>query len=147
MRILKLFLIVLVCLSGSTLADARMPEPANMPVDLKGMEPHRPQAAMYYLKELVQKGKMTPEEAERTEVYMLFRNARRMQDLKEAQGLSKGDRRVLMKHKREIRGNPLKEYADYCGFSYERARELMDAMHGSDKGDKYYNQMMGNAVK
>lgn len=127
-------------------ADARMPEPADVPVSLKGGEPHKPQVVRYYLQELVKEGKMTQYEAERTEIYMIFRNARRMQDLKEAEKLGKEERRALMKHKRELRGNPLKEYADYCGFSYDRARTLMDAMHGSDKGEKYYNQLQKKKV-
>lgn len=121
--------------------DARMPEPADMPASMKGAEPHKPEAAHFYLQELVREGKMTQYEADRTEIYMIFRNARRMQDLKEAQSMSKEERRAFMKHKRELRGNPLQEYADHCGFTYKRARELMDAMHGSDKGDKYYEKM------
>lgn len=147
MKYISIFIGILFVTAFGGFVDARMPEPVNMPVDLKGMEPHKPKAAMYYLKDLVQEGKMTQEEAERTEVYMIFRNARRMQDLKEVQGLSREERRTLMKHKREMRGNPLKEYADYCGFTYEHARELMNTMHGSDKGDKYYDQMMENSVK
>lgn len=127
-------------------ADARMPEPVDMPAALKGGEPHKPQVTKYYLQELVRENKMTAYEAERTEIYMIFRNARRMQDLKEAAGLGKEERRALMKHKRELRGNPLKEYADYCGFSYNRAQVLMDIMHSSDKGDKYYNQLQSEKV-
>ena len=83
---------------------------------------------------------MTPEEAERTQVYLIFRHARRMQDLKEVQGMSREERRAVMKHKRELRGNPLAEYADRCGLTLERARELMDLMHDSDKGTKYYEK-------
>ena len=107
------------------ISEARMPEPASMPYSLRGGEPH----------------KMTKEEAERTEVYMIFRNARRMQDLKDVKGLSKEDRRAVMAHKREIRGNPLIEYANYCGLTLERAKELMNLMHGSDKGTKYYQKV------
>lgn len=94
------------------ISEARMPEPASMPYSLRGGEPHNPRVAKYYLEELVSEGKMTKEEAERTEVYMIFRNARRMQDLKDVKGLSKEDRRAVMAHKREIRGNPLIEYAN-----------------------------------
>lgn len=68
-----------------------------MPQDIKGTSPHKPEAAVYYLTELVKEGKMTAEEAERTEVYMIFRNARRMQDLQDVEGLSEEDRRAYMK--------------------------------------------------
>ena len=99
-----------------------------------------PDAAVYYLAELVKEGRMTAEEAERTEVYMIFRNARRMQDLQDVEGLSEEDRRAYMKKKRELRGNPLVEYANRCGFTLERAKELMDLMHDSDKGTSYYGK-------
>lgn len=128
-------------LAGCQWAEARMPEPSFMPQDLKGGEPHAPEVAHYYLEELVQEGKMTQQEADRTEVYMIFRHARRMQDFKDVQGLSKEDRRAAMKHKRELRGNPLVEYANYCGISLERAKVLMDLMHGSDKGTKYFEKL------
>ena len=123
-----------------SIADARMAEPDLMPTELKGGEPHKPAVAKYYLEELVREGKMTQEEADRTEVYMIFRNARRMQDFKDVEGLSKEERRAVMVHKRELRGNPLVEYANYCGISLERARVLMDLMHGSDKGSKYFEK-------
>lgn len=77
--------------------SARLPEPASMPQDIKGTSPHKPEAAVYYLAELVKEGRMTAEEAERTEVYMIFRNARRMQDLQDVEGLSEEDRRAYMK--------------------------------------------------
>lgn len=54
------------------ISEARMPEPASMPYSLRGGEPHNPRVAKYYLEELVSEGKMTKEEAERTEVYMIF---------------------------------------------------------------------------
>lgn len=123
------------------ISEARMPEPASMPYSLRGGEPHNPSVAKYYLEELVAEGKMTKEEAARTEVYMIFRNARRMQDLKDVEGLSKGERRAVMAHKRELRGNPLVEYANYCGLTLERAEELMNLMHRSDKGTKYYQKL------
>ena len=130
-----------VCLVGlSGISDARMPEPNGMPYSLRGGEPHKPEVAKYYLQELVQEGKMTQEEADRTEIYMIFRNARRRQDFKDVEGLSKEERRAVMAHKRELRGNPLVEYANYCGISLERARVLMDLMHGSDKGSKYFEK-------
>ena len=131
-------------LCGCQFADARMPEPDFMPQDLKGGEPHAPEVAHYYLEELVKEGKMTRQEADRTEVYMIFRHARRAQDFKDVEGLSKEERRKVMKHKRELRGNPLEEYANYCGISLERAKVLMDLMHGSDKGTKYYEKAMGH---
>lgn len=121
-------------------ADARMPEPNDMPYSLRGGEPHKPEVAKYYLEELVKEGKMTQEEADRTEIYMIFRNARRQQDFKDVEGLSKEERRAVMAKKRELRGNPLVEYANYCGISLERAKVLMDLMHGSEKGTKYYNK-------
>lgn len=123
------------------ISEARMPEPASMPYSLRGGEPHNPSVAKYYLEELVAEGKMTKEEAARTEVYMIFRNARRMQDLKDVEGLSKEERRAVMAHKRDLRGNPLVEYANYCGLTLERAEELMNLMHGSDKGTKYYQKL------
>lgn len=58
-------------LCGCQFADARMPEPDFMPQDLKGGEPHAPEVAHYYLEELVKEGKMTQQEADRTEVYMI----------------------------------------------------------------------------
>lgn len=119
-------------------ADARREEPKTVPAELKGTEPHNPKVAHYYLDELVKEGKMTKSEAEKTEVYMIFRHARRMQDLKEVQGYTKEARRAYMKKKRELRGNPLEEYAGYCGFTMERAKELIDLMHDSDKGTKQY---------
>lgn len=126
-----------------SIACARMAEQDLMPTELKGGEPHKPEVAHYYLQELVQVGKMTQEEADRTEVYMIFRNARRMQDFKDVESLSKEERRAVMAHKRELRGNPLVEYANYCGISLERAKILMDLMHGSDKGTKYYQKAIG----
>lgn len=140
----KVFGVTTLCLmSLITYSDARMPEPNSMPYSLRGGEPHKPEIAKYYLEELVKEGKMTQEEADRTEVYMIFRNARRMQDFKDVEGLSKEERRAVMAHKRELRGNPLVEYANYCGISLERAKVLMDLMHGSDKGTKYYQKAAG----
>ncbi len=138
-KVIVFLALLSVCLAGGT--EARMPEPADMPYSLRGGEPHYPAVAKYYLEELVKEGKMTQSEADRTEVYMIFRNARRMQDLQEVRGLSKEERRAAMKHKRELRGNPLVEYANYCGISLERAKELMDLMHASDKGSKYYDKI------
>ncbi len=123
--------------------DARLKEPAAVPASLKGESPHNPELARYYLAELVKEGKMTKTEAERTEVYLIFRRARRMQDLREVEGFSKEERREYMKRKRELRGNPLKEYAEYCGLTMERGAELLNLMHDSDKGAKYYNQYKG----
>lgn len=120
-------------------ADARREEPKTVPAELKGTEPHNPKVAHYYLDELVKEGKMTKAEAEKTEVYMIFRHARRMQDLKEVEDYDREARRAYMKHKRELRGNPLEEYAAYCGFTMERAKELINAMHDSDKGTRQYN--------
>ena len=91
------------------LSEARMPEPPGVPLPLKGTEPHNPNVAGYYLQELVKRKLMTPEEADRTKTYLIFRHARRMQDLKEVSGMSREQRRAYMKHKRELRGNPLVE--------------------------------------
>lgn len=138
----KVLLLVMVSLLGTCSATmARMPEPATMPYYLRGAEPHKPQVAQYYLDELVQEGNMTLQEAERTKAYLTFRNARRMQDLKEVEGMSKEERRAVMAHKRALRGNPLVEYANYCGITLERAEELMNLMHGSDKGSTYYRKV------
>ena len=126
-KILRLALAAILFAAGTV--SARLPEPAS-----------KPEAAVYYLAELVKEGRMTAEEAERTEVYVIFRNARRMQDLQDVEGLSEEDRRAYMKKKRELRGNPLVEYANRCGFTLERAKELMDLMHDSDKGTSYYGK-------
>ena len=142
---LKMIVIASLCIMSSfEIAEARMPEPNSMPYSLRGGEPHKPEIAKYYLEELVKEGKMTQAEAYRTEIYMIFRNARRMQDFKDVEGLSKEERRAVMAHKRELRGNPLVEYANYCGISLERAKVLMDLMHGSDKGTKYYQKAVGS---
>ena len=137
----KVIIVTALCaLSICGFSDARMPEPNDMPYSLRGGEPHKPEVAKYYLEELVKEGKMTQEEADRTEIYMIFRNARRQQDFKDVEGLSKEERRAVMAKKRELRGNPLVEYANYCGISLERAKVLMDLMHGSEKGTQYYNK-------
>lgn len=138
----KAILLSSICVIGLiNVSDARMPEPSFMPQALKGGEPHNPNVATYYLQELVMEGKMTKEEAERTEVYLIFRYARRMQDYKDVEGLSEDERRAVMANKRELRGNPLVEYANYCGLSLERAKILMNFMHGSDKGSWYFKEM------
>lgn len=136
-KILGLVVAAVLCTAGTI--SARLPEPASMPQDIKGASPHKPEAAVYYLAELVKEGRMTAEEAERTEVYLIFRNARRMQDLQDVEGLSEEDRRAYMKKKRELR-EILVEYANRCGFTLERAKELMDLMHDSDKGTSYYGK-------
>lgn len=141
MKSIIAFIEIVLCLITAQQVEANLHEPENVPAELRGMEPHKPAVAKYYLHELVRQGKMTESEAEQTELYMIFRDARRMQDLKEVKGFSKIKRRAYMKKKREIRGNPLKEYAEYCGISYERARELMDAMHKSNKGSLYYEKL------
>lgn len=68
-KILRLALAAILFAAGTV--SARLPEPASMPQDIKGTSPHKPEAAVYYLTELVKEGKMTAEEAERTEVYMI----------------------------------------------------------------------------
>ena len=100
-KILRLALAAILFAAGTV--SARLPEPASMPQDIKGTSPHKPEAAVYYLAELVKEGRMTAEEAERTEVYVIFRNARRMQDLQDVEGLSEEDRRAYMKKIRELR--------------------------------------------
>lgn len=122
-------------------AEAGMAVPAAVPDSLKTVSPHTPSVSVYYLQELVKEGKMTQEEADRTQQYMIFRHARRQGDLKAVEGMTKEKRRAYMQDRREERGNPLKEYAEYCGFSYERARDLMNAMHASEKGSRYYADM------
>lgn len=139
----KLFLLIgagfLFPLFGAN-TEARMPPPADMPAELRDREPHRPEASKYYLAELVKEGKMTQAEADSTQTYMIFRHVRRQLDLKEAEGLDKEARRALMAKKRKERGNPLEEYAKACDLTLERAKELMDIMHDSDKGTKYYQK-------
>lgn len=68
-KILRLALAAILFAAGTV--SARLPEPISMPQDIKGTSPHKPEAAVYYLTELVKEGKMTAEEAERTEVYMI----------------------------------------------------------------------------
>lgn len=68
-KILRLALAAILFAVGTV--SARLPEPASMPQDIKGTSPHKPEAAVYYLAELVKEGRMTAEEAERTEVYMI----------------------------------------------------------------------------
>lgn len=134
------FLAALLLFASASAADARIAPPPDMPPPLRDTEPHRPEAAKYYLEALVKDGTMTQEEANRTLAYMVFRHNRRQQDLKDAEGMDKETRRAFMAEKRKERGNPLEEYAKACGLTLERARELMDAMHGSDKGTKYYEK-------
>ena len=69
-KILRLALAAILFAAGTV--SARLPEPASMPQDIKGTSPHKPEAAVYYLTELVKEGKMTAEEAERTEVYQIL---------------------------------------------------------------------------
>lgn len=68
-KILRLALAAILFAAGTV--SARLPEPVSMPQDIKGTSPHKPEAAVYYLAELVKEGKITAEEAERTEVYMI----------------------------------------------------------------------------
>ncbi len=119
-------------------AYARMPEPSTVPAALQGTSPHTPTVSRYYLDELVHQGKMTKSEAEKTQQYLVFRHKRRQQDLKNIAGLDEEARRQYMAAHRRERGNPLKEYADFCGFTYERTRDLMNVEHDSDKGTHYY---------
>lgn len=117
---------------------ARMPEPETVPVSLKGTSPHKPTVSSYYFGELVRQGKMTEAEAQKSQAYMVFRYERRQKDLQAVAGMTTEQRRGYMQARRRERGNPLKEYADFCGFTYERARDLMDLEHGSEKGTQYY---------
>ena len=61
-KILRLALAAILFAAGTV--SARLPEPISMPQDIKGTSPHKPEAAVYYLAELVKEGKMTAEEAE-----------------------------------------------------------------------------------
>lgn len=143
MRYKAMLLCLPILLSIGLYSEARMPEPETVPSALKGAYPHDPRVSHYYLDVLVKQHLMTQEEADNTQSYLIFRNARRHQDLKEVEGMPKEARRAVMKHKRALRGNPLVEYANYCGMTLERARQLMDIMHQSDKGSKYYNEAKG----
>ena len=84
---------------------------------------------------------MTQQEADDTLEYMIFRDKRRQADLEEVKGMDKVTRRAVMANKRKQRGNPLAEYAEACHLTLERAEELMNHMHGSDKGTKYYKRL------
>lgn len=122
-------------------AAPHLPEPASIPISLKGTEPHKPEVSLYYLGSLLWQKKITLTEAIRSQRYMAFRYLRRQADLHRVAGLSQEERRDYMRQQRLIRGNPLKEYAQFCHLTQERARDLMDLMHGSDKGTGYYNQL------
>ena len=124
--------------------EARAPEPLTIPEALKGTSPHQPVVARYYLEEFVKQRKITVDEANRIEVYMIFRYARRTQDLAEVEGLDIEKRRAVMRQKRMLRENPLAEFADHCGFSLERAKEIMNILHDSDKGTRYYLKQKEN---
>ena len=146
MRSKMRLLILLIALSAvpffSAPSEAKMAEPASVPETLKNTSPHTPSVSVYYLQELVKEGVMTREEADRTQQYMMFRYERRQKDLQTVEGMSHAERMNYMKKRRKERGNPLQEYAGYCGFTYERARDLMNAMHGSEKGTEYYEELM-----
>lgn len=120
--------------------EASLPEPASMPATLKGGFPHDPEVAHYYLLELAKEGKVTQEEMEKVEVYMIFRYARFRQDLSETKGMSEEEFICYMSEKQKLRDNPLKEFADHCGFSPERAKVLMNLLHDSNKGTAYYQK-------
>lgn len=126
-------------------SEARMKEPGTVPDSLHETSPHTPSVSVYYLQELVKEGIMTQEEANRTQQYMVFRYERRQKDLKSVEGMSRVERMNYMKERRGERGNPLKEYADYCGLTYERAQTLMNAMHDSQKGTEYYDMTREHA--
>jgi hypothetical protein len=144
-KVKMLALAALLLTLGMTLshgpAYARMPEPKTVPASLKGTSPHTPSVSHYYFEELVRQGKMTESEALQSQKYMVFRYARRQKDLQAVTGMDLEKRRAYMQARRQERGNPLKEYADFCGFTYERARDLMDIEHGSQKGSQYYQQL------
>lgn len=124
-------------------AEASLPEPMGMPPDLKGGFPHDPEVAHYYLLDLVKNGKITGKEQEKIEVYMIFRYARFRQDLKETKGMTEEEFIRHMTEKQKNRKNPLQEFAEHCGFSLERAKILMNLLHDSDKGTKYYQKSNG----
>ena len=144
-KVKMLALAALLLTLGMTLshgpAYARMPEPKTVPASLKGTSPHTPSVSHYYFEELVRQGKMTGDEALQSQKYMVLRYERRQKDLQAVAGLDQEHRRAYMKARRQERGNPLKEYAEFCGFTYERARDLMDLEHGSRKGTQYYQQL------
>ena len=50
-KILRLALAAILFAAGTV--SARLPEPISMPQDIKGTSPHKPEAAVYYLAELV----------------------------------------------------------------------------------------------
>ncbi len=140
-------LLVILCLAlavfvtNDNIAAARMAEPASVPQELKGTSPHNPKVSMYYFHELVQQGVMTEAEATASQKYMVFRHNRRQKDLRAVQGMTQEDRRSYMKEQKNKRENVVQEYARFCGLTLVRAEQLMNLLHDSDKGTKYYKQL------
>lgn len=137
------FLLVCLCFSShlAFAAAPRLPEPASVPIALKGTEPHKPEVSLYYLASLLWQKKITFMEVVHSQRYMAFRYLRRQADLRRVAGMPQEERRAYMRQQRLLRGNPLKEYAQFCHLTLARARDLMDLMHESDKGTGYYNQL------
>lgn len=122
-------------------AGAQIPVPASMPAELRELSPHNPQVVRYYVADFAARGLMTAAEAEATERYMRFRYERRRADLAAVRNLSQDERRAYMAARRAERPDPLTEYAEYTGLSLERARDLMNLMHDTAKGDAYYERL------
>ncbi|MCI5836981.1 MAG: somatostatin [Veillonellaceae bacterium] len=122
-------------------AAAQIPLPADMPEEVRNLSAHHPRFVHYYVADFAARGLMTQAEAAATEAYMCFRYARRQEDLAAVRDLSSDERRAYMARKRAERPDPLTEYAEYSGLSPERARELMNLMHDTAKGDVYYERL------
>ena len=139
--IFALCLAIALSVTNVLLAEARMSEPSTVPQQLKGMEPHNPRVSKYYFQEMVKQGLMTKREAEASQLYMIFRHFRRKGDLWAVKDMDIKERRAYMKGLREKRDNPVKEYADFCSLTLERSEELMNILHDSQKGTKYYKKI------
>ncbi len=122
-------------------AEARIPEPANMPAEISELNAHHPLVVRCYVDDFVAKGQMTRAEADNTVAYMLYRYERRQEDLAAVSGMDREARRAYRREKRKERGNPLVEYAAWLDVSLERAAELTNLMHENPKGDKYLHRM------
>ena len=147
-RLCILFVLICFILPVEAQADSRhgMPEPSCVPAELKGILPHTPSVSIYYFGKLLLDGKMKLSDVMQSQRYMIFRYARRTDDLRTVAHMNKDQRHNYMAMQKKLRGNPLKEYADYCHLTYECARDLMDILHASNKGTLYYNQLKSEHI-
>lgn len=116
-------------------------DPATLPAELQEYTPHHPKVVRYVVDRFVEYGQMTQAEADATVAYMTMRYERRQNDLRAVQGMTREERRAYMQARRQERGNPLVEYAQYTHMTHQRAGELMDIMHRNPKGQKYLKRL------